>query len=658
MATTINGYNSGLDIQTIVSSLVAAEKAPKEAQLSRLESATTAKITGIGQLKSAIADLQSVLKDLNKPELFEKWSATSSDSKLVSASASKDALAGSYKIEVSRLATSSKVATAAVSGGGEHSFASGGSLVISMGDEALPAIEVAAGATLKEIRDAINAQLKEQGVNANIVTDPKTNTSQLVLTSSKTGAGNDLTIQAFDADGNPGGDLAALDIPAYDAGNPAAGVSYISMAADAEFSIDGLALKSATNNVAGAIEGVTLNLVATTEAGKPVTLTVDRDKAGVTSTIKKFVDAYNKLMNTAATLTAVASVGEDKAPVGELTVLSTAPGAEEATRRATTIAESVTLVRDLVNTPPSDLWPARFAEIAVERGGEAGLSVEVLDETELKEGGYGGLIAVGQGSARPPRLVRIAYRHPEATTTLAYVGKGITFDSGGLSLKPTTAMDWMKSDMGGAGAVLGSLIAIARLGLKVNVIGYLCLAENMPSGTAQRPSDVITTFGGKTVEVLNTDAEGRLVLADGLGRAAQDSPDVLVDVATLTGAQIVALGNRTSGVMANDDRLREEVVEVATAAGEPAWGMPLPEELRKSLDSSVADIANVHPDRVAGMLAAGVFLREFVPDGLRWAHLDIAGPAFHRAEPNGYTPKGGTGAATRTLIGLAARYAK
>jgi len=350
--------------------------------------------------------------------------------------------------------------------------------------------------------------------------------------------------------------------------------------------------------------------------------------------------------------------GEDKAPVGELTVLSTAPGAEEATRRATTIAESVTLVRDLVNTPPSDLWPERFAEIAVERGSAAGLSVEVLDETELKEGGYGGLIAVGQGSARPPRLVRIAYRHPEAGTTLAYVGKGITFDSGGLSLKPTTAMDWMKSDMGGAGAVLGSLIAIARLGLKVNVIGYLCLAENMPSGTAQRPSDVITTFGGKTVEVLNTDAEGRLVLADGLGRAAQDSPDVLVDVATLTGAQIVALGNRTSGVMANDDRLREEVVEVATAAGEPAWGMPLPEELRKSLDSSVADIANVHPDRVAGMLAAGVFLREFVPDGLRWAHLDIAGPAFHRAEPYGYTPKGGTGAATRTLIGLAARYAK
>src|SRR5690606_17416555 len=182
---------------------------------------------------------------------------------------------------------------------------------------------------------------------------------------------------------------------------------------------------------------------------------------------------------------------EGKPPVRELTVLSGAAGAEDAVRRATVIAESVTLVRDLVNTPPSDLWPARFAEIATERGTAVGLDVEVLDETALQEGGYGGLIAVGQGSARPPRLVRLGYRHPEADKTLAFVGKGITFDSGGLSLKPTTAMDWMKSDMGGAGAVLGALIAIARLGLKVNAIGYLCLAENMPSGTAQRPSDVL-----------------------------------------------------------------------------------------------------------------------------------------------------------------------
>ncbi len=346
-----------------------------------------------------------------------------------------------------------------------------------------------------------------------------------------------------------------------------------------------------------------------------------------------------------------------KAPVAELTVASGASGADEALRHATTVARSVTFVRDLVNTPPSDLWPARLAEIAEQEGGAAGLTVEVLDEEALREGGYGGLIGVGQGSARPPRLVRLAHTHPQAEATLAFVGKGITFDSGGLSLKPTSSMDWMKSDMGGAGAVLGALLAIARLGLKVNVVGYLCLAENMPGGTAQRPSDVLTTYGGKTVEVLDTDAEGRLVLADGLGRAAEDRPDVIVDVATLTGAQIVALGTRTAGVMANDDDLRASVVEVAEAYGEQSWGMPLPEELRKGLDSSVADIANISPERTGGMLVAGLFLREFVPDGVRWAHIDMAGPSFNRGEPFGYTPKGGTGAAARTLIGLAERWA-
>ncbi|MEU6743599.1 leucyl aminopeptidase [Streptosporangium sandarakinum] len=345
------------------------------------------------------------------------------------------------------------------------------------------------------------------------------------------------------------------------------------------------------------------------------------------------------------------------APVGELTVLSRAEGAQAAIDRAVTVAESVSLVRDLVNTPPSDLWPARFAEIAQETGSQAGLSVEVLDEKELKEAGFGGIVAVGQGSANPPRLVRLAYSHPEATKRVAFVGKGITFDSGGLSLKPTASMDWMKSDMGGAGAVFGALVAIARLGLKVNAVGYLCLAENMPSGTAQRPSDVFTSYAGKTVEVLDTDAEGRLVLIDGIARAGEDEPDVIVDVATLTGAQIVALGWRTAGVMANDDALREAVVEIAGEQGEAAWGMPLPEELRKGLDSPVADIANLHPERFGGMLTAAIFLREFVPAGVSWAHIDMAGPAFNKGEPHGYTPKGGTGAITRTLVGIAERYA-
>ncbi|MEU5881626.1 leucyl aminopeptidase [Spirillospora sp. NPDC047279] len=340
--------------------------------------------------------------------------------------------------------------------------------------------------------------------------------------------------------------------------------------------------------------------------------------------------------------------GEQKSPVEEITIVG-----EGDAGRARTLAEAIVLVRDLVNTPPSDLNPEVFAEIAERVAGEAGLDVEVLDEKALVEGGYGGIAGVGQGSANPPRLVRLAYSHPEATKTLTLVGKGITFDSGGLSLKPSEAMDWMKSDMGGAGAVLGALQAIAALRPKVNVVGYLALAENMPSGTAQRPSDVIRIYGGTTVEVLNTDAEGRLVLADALVRSGEDAPDLLVDVATLTGAQLVALGTRTTGVMANDDAVREKVVAAAERAGEPSWGMPLPAELRKGLDSAVADIANISGERWGGMLVAGVFLKEFVPDGVRWAHLDIAGPSFNKGEPYGYTPKGGTGAATRTLVEVA-----
>jgi leucyl aminopeptidase len=214
-------------------------------------------------------------------------------------------------------------------------------------------------------------------------------------------------------------------------------------------------------------------------------------------------------------------------------------------------------------------------------------------------------------------------------------------------------METMKCDMGGAAAVLGALQAIAALAPQVNVVGYLPLAENMPGGRAQRPSDVITIYGGKTVEVLNTDAEGRLVLADALARSAEDDPYLVIDVATLTGAQLVALGPRISGVMASDTQFCDGVVDAARLSGEAAWPMPLPEELRKGLDSTVADIANIPADRHAGMLVAGLFLREFVPDGVRWAHIDIAGPAYNEGEPYGYTPKGGTGAAVRTLVQVA-----
>jgi leucyl aminopeptidase len=330
-----------------------------------------------------------------------------------------------------------------------------------------------------------------------------------------------------------------------------------------------------------------------------------------------------------------------------------AGGTDGARRRAEAIASAVSLARDLVNTAPSDLVPAALADEAERVAAASGLQAEVLDEKALEANGYGGIVGVGQGSVNPPRLVRLEYAPAHADKTVVFVGKGITFDSGGLSLKPPKSMETMKSDMGGAAAIIGAMQAIATLAPAVRVIGYLAIAENMPSGSAQRPSDVLTIYGGKTVEVLNTDAEGRLVLADALARSAEDAPDVVVDVATLTGAQVVALGTRISAVMANDDALRAAIVGAAERAGEAMWPMPLPAELRKGLDSAVADLTNVAPDRNGGMLVAGLFLREFVPAGVRWAHLDIAGPSFNDGQPHGYTPKGGTGAATRALVQIA-----
>ncbi len=323
---------------------------------------------------------------------------------------------------------------------------------------------------------------------------------------------------------------------------------------------------------------------------------------------------------------------------------------DDAVRRARILAEAMTLVRDLVNTAPADMVPADLAAAAGQAAAAHGLGVQVLDENELAKEGFGGILAVGMGSAHPPRLVRLEYTHPDAARTVVFAGKGITFDSGGLSLKPPKSMETMKADMSGAAAVLAAVQAVAELGPAVNLIGYLPLAENMPGGGAQRPSDVITIYGGKTVEVLNTDAEGRLVLADALARSGADGPSLLIDVATLTGAQTVALGTRTAGVMASDDSLAAEITDAARRAGEAMWPMPLPEDLRKGLDSTVADIANVSGDRSGGMLVAGLFLREFVPAGVRWAHLDIAGPAYNDGGAYGYVAKGGTGAAVRTLV--------
>ncbi|RZS38859.1 leucyl aminopeptidase [Herbihabitans rhizosphaerae] len=342
------------------------------------------------------------------------------------------------------------------------------------------------------------------------------------------------------------------------------------------------------------------------------------------------------------------------APLGKIDFVGAATKENRATlKAATAIAEAVTTARDLVNTPPNDLFPASFAERARKLGEAAGLEVEVLDEKALRKGGYGGILGVGGGSSRLPRLVRLRYKGSKATKKVALVGKGITFDTGGISIKPAPNMDHMTGDMGGAAAVVAAVVLAAKLKYPLEVTATVPMAENMPSGEAYRPGDVLTIYGGKTVEVLNTDAEGRLILADALVRAAEDEPDYIIDTATLTGAQTVALGNRTAGVMGTDE-FRDRVAEIARATGEGGWAMPLPEELRADLDSRLADLANVTGHRFGGMLSAGLFLREFVAEDVPWAHIDVAGPAFNTGSPWGYTSKGGTGVPVRTIAAVLA----
>ncbi|WP_347403404.1 leucyl aminopeptidase [Citricoccus muralis] len=343
------------------------------------------------------------------------------------------------------------------------------------------------------------------------------------------------------------------------------------------------------------------------------------------------------------------NAGSAQSPVAEIFVVSDleAVTAADIVRRAETVAQAVRVTRDFVNTPPSHLFPASLADAAVDLVKDLDIETTVWDEKRLAEEGFGGILGIGQGSSRPPRLVRMAYSPADAQGHIALVGKGITFDTGGISLKPAASMMTMKSDMTGAATVTAVVAAVARLQFPIKVTGWLAVAENMPSATAIRPSDVLTTFGGKTVEVLNTDAEGRVVMADALVAACQEKPDAVIDIATLTGAQMVALGNRTTGVM-GQDALREELVTAGQTSGESIWPMPIPANQRASLDSSVADISNMG-DRFGGMLTAAAFLREFVGD-TPWAHLDIAGPSFNESSAWGYTPKDATGVMVRTLL--------
>lgn len=346
-------------------------------------------------------------------------------------------------------------------------------------------------------------------------------------------------------------------------------------------------------------------------------------------------------------------------PVQRITVLGGAGSRElaatAAVRRSEVLGGAVALCRDLVNEPANLLTPDRFAEaIRTETHGTA-VRTTIRSGADLAKGGYGGLTAVGAGSMHPPVLVQMSYRPAVAPRHLALVGKGITFDSGGLCLKPAAGMLGMKADMAGAAAVVGAVLAAATLQLPIAVTGWLALAENLPGSSAARPGDVVTIRGGTTVEIVNTDAEGRLVLADALVDAVQTAPDAIVDIATLTGAQITALGPRIGAVLGRDDGLVAAVQAAADRAGEPVWRLPIPDDVDRSLRSSVADLAHRGPVP-GGMLYAAGFLSRFVRTEDRvipWAHLDIAGPAVNDGVPYGYTPSGGTGYGVGTLVSLA-----
>ena len=354
-----------------------------------------------------------------------------------------------------------------------------------------------------------------------------------------------------------------------------------------------------------------------------------------------------------------------KPPLKNIELLSRSAGKTEVrslVKRAEIIAEQVHRIRDFVNAPANHLNPEIFATKFKKLASAAGLKAEIFTDTQLKSQGFGGITSVGQGSASKPRLLHVTYvpkggSKAKKPKRIALVGKGITFDTGGYALKPREGMVTMKCDMSGAATVIAAAIAIAQLKLPIEVHAWAALAENMVSDTATRPSDVITMYGGKTVEVLNPDAEGRLVLGDALVKAAEVGKklgglDGIVDVATLTGAQSIALGTRTAAVMTNNEKFQETFLNAVKLSGELFWPMPLPEELRASLDSPIADIANIG-DRMGGMLVAGLFLKEFVDPQLPWLHLDIAGPAFNSGKEYGYTPEGGTGMSLASLVTLA-----
>ncbi len=348
----------------------------------------------------------------------------------------------------------------------------------------------------------------------------------------------------------------------------------------------------------------------------------------------------------------------DRREPAEMTIVASAKddAIEGAIRLGQAIARGVALARDLANTPGNDLPPAGLAEAAQSAGARAGVDVTVLGIEELQAQGFGGIIGVGQGSAQPPRFIIMEYggngsaSGPAAgAPTICLVGKGITFDTGGISIKPADRMDEMKTDMSGAAAVIGTLQVVAELKLPLHVVGLISAAENMPSGMAYKPGDIITTLSGKTIEVLNTDAEGRIVLADALYYAQRYQPDAIVDLATLTGAIVVALGHHAIGIMGNDDALAERILQAGEATGERAWRLPLWAPYKEMVKSEIADVKNTG-GRYGGAITAAAFLSNFAGD-YPWVHMDIAGTALAESKPQkAYMPKGATGVGVRLLV--------
>ena len=347
---------------------------------------------------------------------------------------------------------------------------------------------------------------------------------------------------------------------------------------------------------------------------------------------------------------------EQKPSLATIAVASAAPGeARDAYRALGCAAAAVAFTRDLVSEPANTIYPETLAEEAA-RLSEFGLAVEIIDEHRMRELGMGALLGVGQGSARPPRVVVMQHRGgPPGGAPLAFIGKGVTFDTGGISIKPAAGMGEMKWDMAGAGVVIGLMRLLAERRAKVNAVGVVGLVENMPGGNAQRPGDIVRSMSGQTIEVLNTDAEGRLVLADVLWYC-QDrfKPKLMVDLATLTGAVVVALGHDHAAVFANNDQLAERLIAAGKAVGEKLWRLPLDDSYDRAIDSDAADVKNIAGDRAAGSIIGAQFVQRFV-NKVPWAHLDIAGVAWSKKDAP-TVPKGATAFGVRLLDRFVAQY--